>query len=84
MNDRSRHRHCEALRAEAIQNLTRDSGLLRGARHRAALRADPLARNDVASSCFFRALKHQHTVIPPISFADHVKLSRETAGKTLP
>jgi hypothetical protein len=25
-----------------------------------------------------------HTIAPPISFADHVKLSRETTGKTLP
>jgi hypothetical protein len=40
-------RHCEEHSDEAIQfALTRDSGLLRGACHRAALRADPLARND--------------------------------------
>ena len=31
---------------EAIQSRTRGPGLLRGACHRAALRADPLARND--------------------------------------
>jgi hypothetical protein len=37
-------RHCE--RSEAIQGYAYDSGWLRGACHRAALRADPLARND--------------------------------------
>jgi len=55
----SKMRHCEEptgpafgrpddkLRDEAIQSdRVRCSGLLRGACHRAALRADPLARND--------------------------------------
>jgi hypothetical protein len=38
-------RHCE--RSEAIHLSTaRKNGLLRGVYHRAALRADPLARND--------------------------------------
>jgi hypothetical protein len=40
-------RHCEERSDEAIQSFrVRGSGLLRGACHRAALRADPLARND--------------------------------------
>jgi hypothetical protein len=39
-------RHCEEQSDEAIQSLTHGSGLLRGACHRAALCADPLARND--------------------------------------
>src|ERR1700741_1680003 len=38
------HRHCE--RSEAIQSRTGGPGLLREACHRAALCADPLARND--------------------------------------
>ena len=37
-------RHCE--RSEAIQSRAHHPGLLRGACHRAALRADPVARND--------------------------------------
>jgi len=41
-----RPRHCEERSDEAIQGRLRGSGLLRGACHRAALRADPLARND--------------------------------------
>jgi biotin carboxyl carrier protein len=40
-------RHCEERSDEAIQSCS--SGLLRGACHRAALRADPLARNDVSA-----------------------------------
>jgi hypothetical protein len=52
------HRHCEQptgptfgrpddkLRDEAIQPSLKNPGLLRGACHRAALGADPLARND--------------------------------------
>src|SRR6266702_2302040 len=52
------HRHCEEptgpasggpddkLRDEAIQSFASGFGLLRGACHRAALCADPLARND--------------------------------------
>src|SRR4030081_3619122 len=39
-------RHCEERSDEAIQSFLVASGLLRGACHRAALRADPLARND--------------------------------------
>src|SRR5258708_1161785 len=40
-------RHCEERSDEAIHSfLTRPYGLLRGACHRAALCADPLARND--------------------------------------
>src|SRR3977135_657076 len=38
-------RHCEERRDEAIQSAA-GYGLLRGACHRAALCADPLARND--------------------------------------
>jgi hypothetical protein len=40
------HRHCEEQSDEAIQLSLGKAGLLRGACHRAALRADPLARND--------------------------------------
>src|SRR5258706_4944354 len=43
-------RHCEERSDEAIQQLCPDSGLLRGACHRAALRADPLARNEDLNS----------------------------------
>jgi hypothetical protein len=44
----SGHRHCE--RSEAIHLAPqRKNGLLRGACHRAALCADPVARNDVES-----------------------------------
>jgi hypothetical protein len=39
-------RHCEERSDEAIQLSLWPHGLLRGAFHRAALRADPLARND--------------------------------------
>src|SRR5450756_1329399 len=40
-------RHCEERSDEAIHSfLSSLDGLLRGACHRAALRADPLARND--------------------------------------
>src|SRR5207253_70531 len=35
-----------SAKAEAIQLWAKQAGLLRGACHRAALRADPLARND--------------------------------------
>ena len=38
--------HCEEHCDEAIQLFWKVSGLLRGACHRAALCADPLARND--------------------------------------
>src|SRR5258705_14004311 len=40
-------RHCEERSDEAIQAFLWLHGLLRGACHRAALCADPLARNDV-------------------------------------
>ena len=40
--------------AEAIQSLTRGSGLLRGACHPAALRADRVARNDDSAYVPFR------------------------------
>jgi hypothetical protein len=40
------HVIARSLSDEAIQSNARDSGLLRGACHRAARRADPLARND--------------------------------------
>src|SRR5258708_13103459 len=45
-------RHCEELRDEAIQltSCGAKAGLLRGAYHRAALCADPLARNDGLNS----------------------------------
>jgi len=35
-------------------------------------------------AAFFPTLQHQHTITRQISFADHVKLSGETTGKTLP
>jgi hypothetical protein len=42
-----RTRHCEERSDEAIHSsFTRQDGLLRGVYHRAALSADPLARND--------------------------------------
>src|SRR6266404_9055839 len=40
------HRHCEERSDEAIHLTWWPHGLLRGACHRAALCADPLARND--------------------------------------
>ena len=46
-NARLKRRHCEERSDEAIHSfLPRRDGLLRGACHRAALCADPLARND--------------------------------------
>src|ERR1700693_381587 len=39
-------RHCEDRRRRSDPAFAGASGLLRGACHRAALRADPLARND--------------------------------------
>src|SRR5882672_7470341 len=52
-------RHCEERSDEAIQScLGRGrSGLLRGACHRAALCADPLARNDGLSRRYFFAFR---------------------------
>jgi hypothetical protein len=47
-------RHCEEHRDEAIHTYLLPDGLLRGACHRAALGADPLARNDAPSLIFLR------------------------------
>ena len=49
------HRHCEERSDEAIHLAAqRKNGLLRGACHRAALCADPLARNDEQLRLDFR------------------------------
>src|SRR5258707_7002306 len=44
-------RHCEERRDEAIHSCLWLDGLLRGACHRAARRADPVARNDGSADC---------------------------------
>jgi hypothetical protein len=51
-------RRCEERSDEAIQSFRVASGLLRGACHRAALRADPLARNDASEPLISNAAFH--------------------------
>src|SRR5438552_16783211 len=47
------------VNAEAIQSRVRSPGLLRGACRRAALRADPLARNDEKLAYRFKVISLQ-------------------------
>jgi hypothetical protein len=63
------HHHEKAQRAEAVQSFPEELGLL------------PRSRS---SRGLLRSREQQHTDTRPISFADHVKLWRETAAGNLP